>query len=76
MTSWYLMSMRGSQRFDFPANFTLNGSVQVKSAAAPFLNSSAQLWWTSVNMWNNSDDDDGALYNCSGQQVSYFDDGK
>jgi hypothetical protein len=29
-----------------------------------------------ANQWNNSEDDDAVLYNCSGQQVSYFDDGE
>jgi micrococcal nuclease len=75
MTGWYLISVRGNQRLDFPANFTLNGSVQVKSAVPQFSNSASQLWWTSANVWNNSDDDDAVLYNCAGQQVSYFDDG-
>lgn len=75
LTGWYLISVRGNQRFDFPNNFTLSGSVLVKSGIAAFPNSSSQLWWTSANQWNNSEDDDAVLYNCLGQQVSYFDDG-
>jgi endonuclease YncB( thermonuclease family) len=76
LSGWYLVSLRGSQRFDFPANFTLNGTVQVRSAVPPFTNSASQLWWSSANQWNNSEDDDAVLYNCMGQQVSYFDDGE
>jgi micrococcal nuclease len=75
LSGWYLISVRGNQRYDFPNNFTLNGTVQVRSAVAAFSNSPTQLWWTSANQWNNSDDDDAVLYNCLGQQVSYFDDG-
>jgi endonuclease YncB( thermonuclease family) len=75
MTGWYLVSTRGSQRFDFPDNFTLSGSVQIRSGTPAFPNSPSQLWWTSANQWNNSEDDDAVLYNCSGQQVGYFDDG-
>ncbi|MBE7518440.1 MAG: thermonuclease family protein [Thermoflexaceae bacterium] len=75
MTGWYLISTRGSQRYDFPDNFTLSGSVQTRSGTPAFPNSSNQLWWTSTNMWDNSEDDDAVLYDCSGQQRSYFDDG-
>jgi endonuclease YncB( thermonuclease family) len=75
LTGWYLISVRGNQRFDFPNNFTLAGNVQIKSGTPAFQNSSTQLWWTAANQWNNSDDDDAILYNCLGQQVSYFNDG-
>jgi micrococcal nuclease len=29
---------------------------------------------TGGNIWNNSEEDDGALYNANGQLVSYWDD--
>ena len=74
LTGWYVISVRGNQRFDFPSNFTLNGSVQVHSGTPQFANSSGQLWWTSANQWSNTEDDDAALYNCLGQQASYYDD--
>ncbi len=76
MTGWYLISTRGSQRFGFPNNFTLNGSAQIRSGTPQFPNSPSQLWWTAENQWNNSEDDDAVLYTCSGEQVSYFDDGE
>jgi micrococcal nuclease len=75
MTGWYLVSVRGNQRFDFPADFVLNGSVQIRSGTPAFANSATQLWWTDATQWNNTENDDAVLYNCSGQQVSYFDDG-
>lgn len=75
LNGWYLISVRGSQRFDFPPNFLLSGSVQVKSGVGQFANSASQLWWTAAAQWNNSEDDDAVLYNCLGQQVDYFDDG-
>ena len=74
LTGWYVISVRGNQRFDFPANFTLTGTVQVRSGTPEFANSPSQLWWTSANQWSNSEDDDAALYNCTGQLVSYYDD--
>jgi micrococcal nuclease len=76
LTGWYLISVRGNQRFDFPSNFTLSGSVQIRSGTAAFPNSPSQLWWANESQWNNSDDDDAVLYNCLGQQVSYFNDGQ
>lgn len=57
-------------------NFTLNGSAQIRSGTPQFANSAGQLWWTFANVWNNSEDDDAVLYNCSVQQVDYFDDGQ
>jgi hypothetical protein len=47
MTGWYLISVRGNQRFDFPTNFTLNGSLQIRSGTPAFPNTSGQLWWDS-----------------------------
>ena len=75
MTGWYVISVKGQQRFDFPGNFTLNGSVQIRSGTPAFPNTPATLWWTAASQWSNSDNDDAVLYNCTGQQVSYFDDG-
>lgn len=75
LSGWYLISERGNQRFDFPNNFTLSGTVQIRSGTPAFPNSSSQLWWTASNQWNNSDDDDATLYDCNGQQRSYFEDG-
>ena len=78
MTGWRLVSERGAatQRFDFPSGFVLSGSVQVVSATPAFTNTANRLWWTAVNVWNNSDDDDALLYDASGQLVCEFDDGE
>lgn len=75
LTGWYLISVRGSQRFDFPAGFNLNGTVQILSATDYFEKVASSLFWTTANMWSNSNDDDAELYDCSGVLVSEYDDG-
>jgi hypothetical protein len=75
LTGWYIVSLTGSQRFNFPSGFTAGGTVQVRSGVAQFANTVSTLWWTSANVWNNTTNDDAALYNCDGQLVQTFDDG-
>jgi hypothetical protein len=75
LTGWYLISLTGNQRFDFPSGFVAAGTVQIESYTPEFTNTSTMLWWTAAAVWNNSSNDDAALYNCVGTQVSFFDDG-
>ena len=75
MTGWYLISLTGNQRYDFPNGFNLSGTVTIHSATAQFTDTPTDLWWTGANLWNNSSNDDAALFNCNDQQVSFFDDG-
>ncbi len=75
MTGWYLVSENGNQRFDFPAGFILNGQVTIVSGRNPFANSATALWWVASTVWNNTDNDDALLYDCTGRLVHRFDDG-
>ena len=76
MSGWYVISTRGSQRYDFPYDFVGAGVVQIWSGAAQFPDSPGQLWWTSANVWNNSSNDDAELHDCNGAVVDTFDDGR
>jgi hypothetical protein len=67
--------MTGRQTFNFPSGFVASGTLQVRSGVAQFANTATSLWWTAANVWNNSTDDDAALYDCNGQLVQVFDDG-
>lgn len=75
LTGWYLISERGNQRFDFPQGFVLNGRVEVWSGVPQFANTATRLWWSDATLWNNSQDDDALLYDCTGRLVQRFDDG-
>ena len=75
LTGWYLISVRGDQRFDFPAGFVLEGSVHILSGAGAGPSAGSQLFWTGRNVWNNSSDDDAKLYDCADVLVSHYDDG-
>ena len=75
LTGWYIISLAGNQRFDFPNGFVAGGLVQIKSGVAQFANTQSMLWWTSASQWNNATNDDAVLFNCLDQQVDFFDDG-
>lgn len=75
LTGWYLVSERGSQRFDFPPGFVLDGWVEVWSGVPQFANTATRLWWSADKYWNNSENDDALLYDCTGRLVQRFDDG-
>ena len=76
LTGWRLVSVTGSQTFNFPTGFVGSGTVQVKSAAPVFANTLSLLWWSTANVWSDSGNDDAALYNCNGDLVQTFDDGQ
>ncbi|GIW14152.1 MAG: hypothetical protein KatS3mg063_0005 [Tepidiforma sp.] len=75
LTGWRLVSERGNQQFAFPNGFVLSGRVEVWSGVPQFPNTATRLWWSSEPLWNNSQDDDALLYDCTGRLVQRFDDG-
>jgi hypothetical protein len=78
LAGWELVSARGAatQRYTFPAGFTLNGDVLVTSGVRRFTDLPSELWWTSDTIWSNSEDDNALLYDSVGQLVCEFDDGQ
>ena len=75
LTGWKIVSVTGSQTFNFPAAFVASGTVQVKSATPLFDNTPSMLWWATTSVWSNSRADNAALYNCNGELVQTFDNG-
>lgn len=71
---WYLVSERGNQRYDFPDDFVLDGTVVIWSGVPQFEDDPSRLWWTVEPMWNNGQSDPAALYSCEGELVSRLDD--
>ena len=71
MTGWYLVSVVGSQTFNFPAGYTLGpgATVRIESYTGAVNNPPAVLFWTSAAMWRN-EGDRAILYNNSGTPVS------
>lgn len=61
LDGWHMCSIKGNQEH-VPISGTLAPGEQ-----RPFPSSTG-------NIWNNSEDDDGALYNASGQLVAFYDD--
>lgn len=71
---WYVLSERGNQRYDFPDDFVLDGTVVIWSGVPQFEDDPSRLWWTAEPMWNNGEADPAALYSCEGELVSRLDD--
>lgn len=79
MTGWQLISVRGNQRYTFPVGYVYDpsqGFVRVWSNTPAFPGSQSDLWWRSSSVWADSDDDDGRLLDCLGNEVAYWDDPK
>jgi hypothetical protein len=62
LDGWIMCSIRGNQQHDGIGGVIAPGETRV-------------FYYTTGNIWNNSEKDDGALYNPQGQLVSYWNDG-
>lgn len=67
---WYVISERGNQRFEFPDDFVLEGTVVIWSGVPKFEDEPSRVWWTVEPMWNNGQPDPAALYTCTGELAS------
>ena len=78
LSGWEIVSARGAatQRYKFPAGFTLDGVVDVVSGVPRFEDTAARLWWTADTVWSNTEDDNALLYDTDAQLACEFDDGK
>lgn len=69
MRGWSIRSRTGGQRYDFPPDFVLSGSVRVQSGPNSCSPSSSVLCWTTAYVWNNNGDA-ASLYDCDGALVN------
>lgn len=71
MTGWYLISVEGNQRYDFPSGYILSpgATVYVTSGKNAKNQPPTYLKWTTANIWNNSGDV-AQLFNRDGVKVS------
>lgn len=72
---WYLVSERGNQRYEFADDFVIDGTVVIWSGVPRFDGDASRLWWTEEPVWNNSQADPAALYRCTGELASRWEDG-
>jgi len=47
LSGWYIVSVRGTQRYEFPSGFMLNTVVEVQSFTPQFEDSPSKLFWSS-----------------------------
>ncbi|KYH35993.1 hydroxyacylglutathione hydrolase [Clostridium tepidiprofundi DSM 19306] len=69
LTGWKLVSVTGNQTYIFP-KYILKAGVSIKISSG---NSKGDLKWSKRNIWNNSKEDDGELYDGLGNLVYHYD---
>ncbi len=69
LTGWWLLSVRGSQRFDLPPGLVLEPGASVTIYSGPGAAEAGGLFWTEAHVWNQSQSDPAELYNAAGELV-------
>ena len=72
LDGWYLISVKGNQRYDFPNGITMEYSqiIYITSGPDAFSDGINHYMWSIQNLWNNSSSDPGELYNARGELIS------
>jgi len=71
MTGWRVLSVVGSQTFNFPSGYTLapGATVRIESYTGAVNNPPAILLWSTAPIWSNTGDK-AVLYDSSNAAVS------
>ncbi|KYH35814.1 hydroxyacylglutathione hydrolase [Clostridium tepidiprofundi DSM 19306] len=69
LTGWKLVSVTGNQTYIFP-KYVLKAGASIKISSG---NSRGDLKWSKRNIWNNSKEDDGELYDNLGNLIYHYD---
>ncbi|MBN2852418.1 MAG: MBL fold metallo-hydrolase [Clostridia bacterium] len=75
MTGWYLLSTKGEQIFNFPANYILKPDQTITLVGYGLKDTGDFNFEEGNGVWNNSSDDDAKLFDNQKNLISYFDDG-
>jgi hypothetical protein len=70
---WYLVSVEGNQRFNFPSDYLLRPGYHVSITSGPEArdNPPQELLWTRRSVWNNAGDP-AELYSSDGICVCHY----
>ena len=71
LTSWYIVSVRGEQKYKFPNGYIIKAGAEIKVVS---YQATGDLVWTTANMWSNTKSDPAELYNAEGFLQSRWDD--
>jgi micrococcal nuclease len=69
LSGWTLVSVRGNQRYGFPGGTVLDPGASLTIFSGPGADTAGPLYWTTDNVWNNSEFDPAELYDASGGLV-------
>lgn len=69
LSGWTLVSVRGNQRYGFPGGTVLEAGASITVYSGLGADAAGPLFWTTSNMWNNSELDPAELYDASGGLV-------
>lgn len=70
LSGWTLVSVRGNQRYTIPGGTVLEPGARITVYSGPGADAAGPLFWTTDNMWNNSEFDPAELYDAAGTLVS------
>lgn len=70
LSGWTLVSVRGNQRYTIPGGTVLEPGARITVYSGPGADAAGPLFWTTDNMWNNSELDPAELYDAAGTLVS------
>jgi micrococcal nuclease len=74
LTGWWLLSVRGSQRYTLPAGTVLAPGASITIYSGPGADTAGGLFWTTEHVWNNSEPDPAELYDAGGSLVDRWPD--
>lgn len=75
LTGWYLLSTKGEQIFNFPANTIIKPGQTINIVGYGMRDTGDFNFEDGNGVWNNSSDDDAKLFDENRNLISYFDDG-
>ena len=70
LSGWTLVSVRGNQRYGIPGGTVLDPGARITVYSGPGADTAGPLFWTTDNVWNNSEFDPAELYDAAGALVS------
>lgn len=71
ITGWIIVSVTGNQKFTFPS-YVIKSGDEITVTSGKNNKNDGSFYWGKANVWNNSKDDPGELYNSEGNLIDKY----
>lgn len=71
ITEWIIVSVTGNQKFTFPS-YVIKSGDEITVTSGKNNKNDGSFYWGKANVWNNSKDDPGELYNSEGNLIDKY----